>query len=369
MSKKDKKKSEKKRSAYSEYMDNVIEVKGNLSARSASEAEEQEDQAAVEIIYSPYDVSYERTLLVDEETDEEVPAENAAVIHNEAGSAGILEVSTENVDVADLPFSIGVSSVIGKRKSQQDSVFVPDIQKTMKGDKPRFLCVLSDGMGGLSSGDLASKTVVSTLSKEYYEGIWNTDEKISRAYFVDKANIINEEILDITDASGNHAKTGATMIAAEVNGNEFSFVNIGDSRIYFFRDGKPFQLTHDQNYLSRLMGMVAAGEISEEEARSHPKREALISFCGIDELKLIETNVKPIELKDNDIILLCSDGLYRLLNEQEMLTIIDSAEDDMSMAAYRLTQAANMKNHRGQDNTSVIVIKIIHKNIKEENEL
>ena len=83
----------------------------------------------------------------------------------------------------------------------------------------------------------------------------------------------------------------------------------------------------------------------------------------------METNVKPIELMDEDIIVLCSDGLYRLLNEQEILEIIESAENDMSMAAYRLTQAANNKNYRGQDNTSVVVIKIIHTNNKEENEL
>ena len=379
MSKKEKKAKKKERSAYSEYMDTAPEAAaaqvqpvGEEETVVAAPPVEQvapaeQVQPEEQVFRSPYDISYERTLLIDEDTDEEPVAQS--VINEVSAGPELLEVNTENVIAENLPFSIGVSSVIGKRKSQQDSVFVPDVSKTMREGKPRFLCIVSDGMGGLASGDVASKTAVASLSAAYYSEMWNSDKKVDRVYFVEKANEINEAILDISDAAGNHAKTGATLIAVEVNGDEFNFVNVGDSRIYFFRGGKSFQLTHDQNYLSRLMGMVAAGEITEQEALSHPKKEALISFCGIDELKLVETNVKPIELMDEDIIVLCSDGLYRLLNEQEILEIIESAENDMSMAAYRLTQAANNKNYRGQDNTSVVVIKIIHTNNKEENEL
>lgn len=91
-------------------------------------------------------------------------------------------------------------------------------------------------------------------------------------------------------------------------------MNIGDSRVYLVRDGKMLQLTHDQNYLTRLIEKVRNGEITEQEALSHPKREALISYCGIRELSMVEINLQPLQLKSGDVIVLCSDGLYRLLS-------------------------------------------------------
>ena len=135
-------------------------------------------------------------------------------------------------------------------------------------------------------------------------------------------------------------------------------MNIGDSRIYLVRDGKMLQLTHDQNYLTRLMEKVRSGEITEQEALSHPKREALISYCGIRELSLVEINLQPLQLKSGDVIVLCSDGLYRLLSRQEMIDVLQETAEDMNLAAFKLTAAATDKNFRGQDNTSVILIKI-----------
>lgn len=135
-------------------------------------------------------------------------------------------------------------------------------------------------------------------------------------------------------------------------------MNIGDSRIYLVRDGKMLQLTHDQNYLTRLMEKVRSGEITEQEALSHPKREALISYCGIRELSMVEINLQPLQLKSGDVIVLCSDGLYRLLSRQEMIDVLQETAEDMNLAAFKLTAAATDKNFRGQDNTSVILIKI-----------
>ena len=83
-------------------------------------------------------------------------------------------------------------------------------------------------------------------------------------------------------------------------------MNIGDSRIYLVRDGKMLQLTHDQNYLTRLMEKVRSGEITEQEALSHPKREALISYCGIRELSMVEINLQPLQLLSGDSIVLWS---------------------------------------------------------------
>ena len=103
---------------------------------------------------------------------------------------------------------------------------------------------------------------------------------------------------------------------------------------------------------------VRSGEITEQEALSHPKREALISYCGIRELSMVEINLQPLQLKSGDVIVLCSDGLYRLLSRQEMIDVLQETAEDMNLAAFKLTAAATDKNFRGQDNTSVILIKI-----------
>lgn len=162
----------------------------------------------------------------------------------------------------------------------------------------------------------------------------------------------------LKDENGAPLQAGATLIAAAVDGEELHFLNIGDSRIYLVRDGKMLQLTHDQNYLTRLMEKVRSGEITEQEALSHPKREALISYCGIRELSMVEINLQPLQLKSGDVIVLCSDGLYRLLSRQEMIDVLQETAEDMNLAAFKLTAAATDKNFRGQDNTSVILIKI-----------
>jgi len=259
----------------------------------------------------------------------------------------------------DLPVSVAMSSVIGKRKSQQDSVIIPDYKKITYDNKTRFICILSDGMGGLSGGELASQTVTQNMFRDYYESVWKSDKPQYFDFLNREADKVNEKVLELTDENGNPLNAGATVVAVIVDENEMHFLNIGDSRIYIIRDGRIYQITHDQNYFSVLMEKVNNEEITLEEAKSHPKREALISYCGIKQLKIKEINLKPVQMKKGDAILLCSDGLYRALSDTEMCDIVSASGRDSNIAAYKLIAAAMDKNYRGQDNTSVVLIKFI----------
>lgn len=253
---------------------------------------------------------------------------------------------------------VGSSSVIGRRQSQQDSVTTPCDTQLLVEERPKFLCVLSDGMGGLRGGEQASACATQTLFDDYYRTMWQHCAQSYLDFFRAEAEKINMLVRGLKDENDAPLQAGATLIAAAVDGEELHFLNIGDSRIYLVRDGKMLQLTHDQNYLTRLMEKVRRGEITEQEAMSHPKREALISYCGIRELSMVEINLQPLQLKSGDVIVLCSDGLYRLLSRQEMIDVLQETADDMNLAAFKLTAAATDKNFRGQDNTSVILIKI-----------
>lgn len=264
----------------------------------------------------------------------------------------------------DLPMAIGSSSVIGKREYQQDRLIIPDDSRIVYNEKPKFICILSDGMGGLSSGEKASQIAVDTMFGDYYKKVWKNENVSYSDFFDEESEIINDKVLDITDENGEPVKAGATLIAVAVDEDKLYFLNIGDSRIYLIRDKKIIQLTHDQNYLSVLIDKVNRGEITERQAMAHPKKEALISYCGIKELKIKEMNTAPITLLPDDIIMMCSDGMYRSLTRNEIIDIISNSPEDMNIAAYLLTAAVNDKNYRGQDNTSVILIK--NNYIKEE---
>ncbi len=290
------------------------------------------------------------------ETD--IPDKPAEKTFLEKQAEEFSNIKTELI-LDDLPVSVGFSSVIGKREYQQDSVKIPNDDELMYKDKPKFLCVLSDGMGGLSGGEIASNIATDTMFDCYYKKVWKKENISYLDFFNDVSEKINQKVLELTDKNGEPMRAGATLIVAAVDNDEMHFLNIGDSRIYLVRNDKMLQLTHDQNYLTTLMSKVESGEITQQQALNHPKREALISYCGIKQLKIKEMNLKPLKLMSGDIILMCSDGLYRLLSRQEIIEILHDSTDDMNLAAYKLTAAATDKNFRGQDNTSVILINII----------
>ncbi len=284
---------------------------------------------------------------------ESTPEDAQMTVQNTGGYNVKTELLVENDHVL-----VGSSSVIGRRQSQQDSVTIPCDTQLLLEEHPKFLCVLSDGMGGLRGGEQASACATQTLFDDYYRTMWQHCTHSYLDFFRAEAEKINTLVCGLKDENGAPLQAGATLIAAAVDGEELHFLNIGDSRIYLVRDGKMLQLTHDQNYLTRLMEKVRSGEITEQEALSHPKREALISYCGIRELSMVEINLQPLQLKSGDVIVLCSDGLYRLLSRQEMIDVLQETAEDMNLAAFKLTAAATDKNFRGQDNTSVILIKI-----------
>lgn len=308
--------------------------------------------------FSQEEVQIAKENELNNQIESEIPDKPAEKTFLEKQAEEFSNIKTELI-LDDLPVSVGFSYVIGKREYQQDSVKIPNDDKLMYKDKPKFLCVLSDGMGGLSGGEIASNIATDTMFDCYYKKVWKKDNVSYLDFFNDVSEKINQKVLELTDKSGEPMRAGATLIAAAVDNDEMHFLNIGDSRIYLVRNGRMLQLTHDQNYLTTLMSKVESGEITQQQALNHPKREALISYCGIKQLKIKEMNLKPLKLMSGDIILMCSDGLYRLLSRQEIIEILHDSTDDMNLAAYKLTAAATDKNFRGQDNTSVILINII----------
>ena len=243
---------------------------------------------------------------------------------------------------------LGISSIIGTRSSQEDTVFG-------EAKETEAIAVVCDGMGGLAGGELASKTAVECLVSDWFSGEAITD--IPR--FLEKeAQKADEMVFCQTDASGERIRAGTTIAAAIIQGNALYWLSVGDSKIYIIRGDEITAACREHNYRMTLDQKLKEGSITPEEyAAEEYGAEALISYLGIGNLSLIDVNRQPFMLEDGDIVLLCSDGLYKSLAEEEILRIVKEQEAFMQSTANALTAAALYNKPGGQDNTSVAVMR------------
>ena len=247
--------------------------------------------------------------------------------------------------------SVGIKSDIGSRKVQQDAtVAFRDEEKDIT------VALLCDGMGGMQGGEQASFLCVNMIYNDFYE-----NEKVNNyhQFLIDEIDKADIEVSCLTDSQGNKIHAGTTFVAVIVRENKLFWGSVGDSRLYIIRDGKILQITEDHNYLMQLKEKVKTGEISMEEALNNKEKESLISYIGIKGIKYIDSNINPFELINGDCLILCSDGVYRSLNDENIKEIIMACEDDMDAGAKCLVEEAIGMGNPHQDNTTVIAIKYL----------
>ena len=144
-----------------------------------------------------------------------------------------------------------------------------------------------------------------------------------------------------------------TVVAAYFDHDDLYVINVGDSRAYKISDDVITQLSEDHSYVNEL---IKAGEITEEEARSHPKKNVITRAIGVD--SSTEPDFFKVDVKDGDCILLCSDGLHGELTNDVIKDIVLSTGDS-NKACKKLVKMAN--NHGGSDNVTVVLLKVKRK--------
>ncbi|MCI8371747.1 MAG: serine/threonine-protein phosphatase [Lachnospiraceae bacterium] len=247
---------------------------------------------------------------------------------------------------------IGSSSVIGSRSEQQDAILADKDYAYIQ--NKRVIAVLCDGMGGLNGGAAASQIASAVVYQEFLK--WR-DEGNLPGFFRDVIPKIDREVRLLENEDGTPMRAGTTLVSVIIQEDQLYWASVGDSHIYIIRDGKMLCITEEHNYMKLLREKVMRGEITEEEMYQNPQKEALISYIGMGGVRCVDLNYKPLQLLEDDYIVLCSDGLYRTVEEKEMKEIIYSSKDDVREAAVKLTDCALSKGKRNQDNTSVVVIK------------
>ena len=241
------------------------------------------------------------------------------------------------------------SSVIGGRRSQQDRYYL-DINESMD----NAVAVICDGMGGMQSGDMASDLAILRFSEVLNEIRYAQDINI-RQSLENAAKEIDREVASLTDSSGQTLDTGTTVVSVLIRDGKAWWMSVGDSKIYVIREGEIFCVVREHIYLTVLNDLYQEGKISREKYEAEAFRGAgLISYIGMGEIKLIDSNEQALALRDKDVILLCSDGLSNALTDQEIMEVILANPDRPGYLHHRLQKKAAAASDLHQDNTTII---------------
>jgi serine/threonine protein phosphatase PrpC len=210
-----------------------------------------------------------------------------------------------------------------------------------------LLLIVADGMGGHSAGEVASQMAADLVSRLYYETKGEPEEALRRA--VEEAN--RQIHAAAAEDSSKHGM-GTTCTALAIRGDQGLAAHVGDSRLYMLRAGQLYQLSEDH---SAVMEMVKLGLISKEEARTHEDKNVILRALGTSPEVEVST-IEPFRVRLGDYYLLCSDGLYDLVRDEEIAAVLAESED-IHAAGERLIATA--KERGGHDNITVGILAIM----------
>ena len=237
--------------------------------------------------------------------------------------------------------SDGVTDTGHVRNKNEDSILVHADENVW---------IVADGMGGHHAGDFASQTITNNLS------LFKQHTSLDDSILLLEENILNSNsvIRKKSEKLGRNATIGSTVVCAYIWHNLLFTFWAGDSRLYRFRDAKLERLTEDHSYVEELVRM---GKIEARDAEEHPAANVVLKAVGIDDKLCLDFDY--FEVQDEDIYIICSDGLYKDLEETKITTIIESNPEDMAELSQALLAAS--LDAGGTDNTSIITLKMRQK--------
>ncbi len=228
------------------------------------------------------------------------------------------------------------------RTSNQDWLFC---EEQPVGVFPNLFLV-ADGMGGHRAGDTASRTCIEALVDQ----IRKTDKVTPVSVFEQAVDTANRCVFHLSEEHIELRGMGTTLVGVTIVDDTAFIVNIGDSRLYRLRE-KIQQITVDHSLVEEL---VQSGEIKKEEMRTHPKKNIITRALGTTEY--VRPDCFEIDVQAGDVLLLCSDGLSNMVDDDLIEKIVRDNDTSMEAAGKILVEQANEAG--GKDNISVILIQI-----------
>ncbi|MEF9942139.1 MAG: Stp1/IreP family PP2C-type Ser/Thr phosphatase [Lachnospiraceae bacterium] len=235
--------------------------------------------------------------------------------------------------------TFSMTDVGQQREINQDYVYTTD---NPIGNIPN-LFVVADGMGGHKAGDFASKYTVEVLEEELKKSEKGTPEEMMRSAI----KVANRKLIEAAAKDLKHEGMGTTLVAATIIESTLYFANIGDSRLYLINQGIK-QLSKDHSLVEE---MVRLGGIKADEAKHHPDKNIITRAIGakVD----VEPDFFEYRLKKGDIILMCTDGLSNMVEDDEIFNVVQSGRDIVE-SVENLIERAN--NNGGNDNIGIVMI-------------
>jgi PPM family protein phosphatase len=195
-----------------------------------------------------------------------------------------------------------------ERNEDSSAYWQPDASDEL--ERKGSLAIIADGMGGYEGGQEASHIAVQTVRDTFTK-----DEGTPQGLLVSGMKAAHERIREYARQHPKLFGMGTTCTAACVARGFLYFAHIGDSRLYLVRGGNISRLTRDHSYVGRL---IESGLISASEAEAHPQRHILTAALGVGDDPNPDTPLQPLPLQNGDTLLLCTDGLWGLVNDQEL---------------------------------------------------
>jgi len=223
------------------------------------------------------------------------------------------------------------------RESNEDSLFV---------DTRLGLFIVADGMGGHNGGGVASAIAVQEVSRLVRAGIGGRrdDETLLRDAF----HAAHQAVLALARKDDSLRDMGTTVVAALLTKNGLTVGHVGDSRAYAIHEGRITQLTQDHSFIAEW---IRDGTITKLEARTHKARHGLTMALGVDDD--MDPDLCHFPWNDTSSLLLCSDGLTDMLDDEEVFSLIQNASS-LHEACRELVERANEKG--GEDNITVVLV-------------
>jgi serine/threonine protein phosphatase PrpC len=247
----------------------------------------------------------------------------------------------------ELRITVGALTDVGQvRDHNEDALgYCQPREREVLAERGR-LYLVADGMGGHVAGEVASECVVRTVMASYYE----SQAPTVRQGLSEAIQQANAALYEATSGEKSRIKMATTLVGAVVLGRQLHVANIGDSRAYLLREDTVRQLTEDHSFVTEL---VKRGRISEEEATSHPQRNIVTRALGTQ--PTVEADFYEEGIQPRDTVLLCTDGLWGEVSEEEMVQMATRPLDPKGMAS-ELVALANQRG--GPDNITVIILQI-----------
>ena len=249
---------------------------------------------------------------------------------------------------------IGLTDVGRVRQNNEDNFLIADLAVKSVPEAAQFsqfsitdrgtLLLVSDGMGGRNAGEVASQVAVDVFRSEL---VTRDVKQVSCELLAEVAKKANWTIWSRSQRNPSEQGMGATLTALLVENNKAHIVQIGDSRAYIVRNNHIFRLTKDQSMVQTL---IDSGIIQPEEAETHPYRHVILQSLGAEPTVYPVTST--IDLYNGDCLLLCSDGLSNMLNDESLQKIIVNTAN-INEGCHTLLKAAN--NQGGKDNITLIL--------------